>query len=127
MAIILKPAAAQVTRLDELSKLWWIKRKHRSGEYFKISITPGRGARGTTDLHILRAEDVEASEKNPVKLTHSRQVNKAWWLIGESVYVVNDLDLTAGDILAIREQQLAKRDAQLRRAQAAYRGTNSDV
>lgn len=127
MAIILKPAAAQVKRLDELSKLWWIKRKHRSGEYFKISITPGRGARGTRDLHILRAEDVEASEKHPVKLTHSTQANRAWWLIGEVVYVANDLDLTASDILAIREQQQAKRDAQLRRAQAAYGGINPDA
>lgn len=119
MATIIKPAAAQVNRLDELGKLWWIKRKHRSSEYFKIDITSGRGAWDTRNLHILRAEDVEASAAEPVKLTDSRRLNKAWWLVGEAVYVVNDLDLTASDILALRERQQAKRDAQLRRARRA--------
>jgi len=127
VAIILKPAAARVNRLDELGKLRWIKRKHRSSEYYKIDITSGRGAWDTRNLHILRAEDVEASAATPVQLTDSRRLNKAWWLVGEVVYVVNDLDLTARDILAIREHQQAKRDAQLRRAHAARRDASADT
>lgn len=59
------------------------------------------------------------SRSEPIRLPVPVEVGRSYWLVGDEVFWVGDLDITPADVLALLAVQAQRRDATLRHARAA--------
>lgn len=129
MALTVRPVPGAVVRelrdAEIKRRLAATPRKERTRPGFAIDTIivqlpriRGLSGFGVVSEWTFPAGTVERSRREPIRLDVPRKVARSFWLVGDTVHSVSDLDLAPKDVSALLAAQEQRRTGTLNRAHA---------
>jgi hypothetical protein len=129
MGLVLRRVdGAEVRPFTPTEKLLLVNRRDRAThDGYWVKLPRARRLTVLPTEWLLPGSTVRASETMPYRLELTEDAGRSYWLIGDGVYWLHDLDVTAEDVRALYAVRTKRRANQLDRTHAFARSIEAQI